>query len=207
MNDNDTHGSRKQIILREAARLFREKGYNASTLREVAKQSGIQGGSVYHHFSSKQDILFQIMDCTMSGLRNNLAESIREIGDPVKKLRKAIRCHIEHHIVDPDATFVTDTELRSLENGNDARIAVKRREYENVFAEIVRDGVRAGLMNVDNVSLACKAILQMCTGVSLWFKPGGSLTIHEIAENYADFVCHGVKGRAKARKGNTVGTN
>lgn len=195
MNGNDTNETRKQIILREAARLFREKGYNASTLRELAKQSGIQGGSVYHHFSSKQEILFQIMDVTMNGLRNNLEESIRGVDDPVEKLRKAIRFHIEYHVVDPDATFVADTELRSLENGNFERIAAKRREYENLFADILKDGVRAGVMTVGNVGLACKGILQMCTGVSLWFKPGGTLTIHEIAENYADFVCHGVKGR------------
>ncbi len=191
MNINDS--SRKQIILREAASLFREKGYNASTLRELAKKSGIKGGSIYHHFSSKQEILYTIMNDTMAGLIRNLRETIGTGNDPVEKLRKAVCFHIEYHVTDPDATFVTDTEIRSLENGNHDRIIAQRREYENMYLQMLNDGIDRGVMKMGNAVLNCKAILQMCTGVSLWFKPGG-MSIREVAGNYADFICHGVTG-------------
>jgi len=68
--------SRKEIIFREAARLFKEKGYNSSTLRGLANKAGIKGGSIYHHYSSKQEILYLIMEYTMTNLINRVQLAI-----------------------------------------------------------------------------------------------------------------------------------
>ncbi|MBN1226199.1 MAG: TetR family transcriptional regulator [Deltaproteobacteria bacterium] len=186
---------RKALILQEAAHLFREKGYMASTLRELAKRSGVQGGSIYHYFSSKQEILYQIMDSTMASLLFNLKEIIRDEKDPVEKLKKAIRFHIEYHVKNPDETYVTDSEIRSITKGAYDRIVRKRRNYEKIFIQIIEEGITSGGIIVNDVKLVAIAILQMCTGVSHWFKEDGLLSVEEIVDEYINFSCWGLIGK------------
>ncbi|MCP4105267.1 MAG: TetR/AcrR family transcriptional regulator [Desulfobacteraceae bacterium] len=189
---NSKVSSRKTIILREAARLFREKGYSGTNLRELAKSSGVQGGSIYHHFSSKQEILFQIMEYTMTILINKVQDAIKNEKDPFKGLCNAIRFHIEYHTIDTNETYVTDSELRSLEPANYKKIITMRDKYEQIYIQLMKQGIETGEMKVDNVKLTVKALLQMCTGVSYWFKPNGSLSISDIAEKYIKIFFWGI---------------
>ena len=194
---NFSTSPRKALILQEAAHLFREKGYMASTLRELAKRSGVQGGSIYHHFSSKQEILYQIMDSTMTNLLFNIKEIIRDEKDPVEKLKKAIRFHIEYHVKNPDETYVTDSEIRSITKGAYDRIVRKRRNYEKIFIQIIEEGIKSGGIIVHDVKLVAIAILQMCTGVSHWFKEDGLLSMEEIVDEYISFSCWGLIGKTR----------
>ncbi len=187
--------SRKELILRRAAQLIRERGYLSTTLRELAKECGIKGGSIYHHFSSKQEILFQIMDQTMNNLINKLELIMSMEEDPVLKLKKAIGFHIEYHVVDSDETNVTDAELRHLEKINYNKIVVKRRLYEDIFLKILQQGVEQKMMHIEDMKLTCKAIIQLCTSVALWYKKGGPLSIEQVAEGYTDLICWGVLGK------------
>lgn len=190
----ETGSDRKQIILREAARLFRENGYMATTLRQLADRAGIKGGSIYHHFGSKQEILFRIMDQTMDNLVDRLSNLIAAVDDPLKKLETAIGFHIRYHVGDADETNVTDVELRSLEPANYDIIVAKRKRYETIFRDIINDGTAGGRMQVPDSGLTCKAVIQMCTSVSLWFRPDGLLSLDEVIERYTDFICWGVLG-------------
>ncbi|MGA7875109.1 MAG: TetR/AcrR family transcriptional regulator [Desulfoferrobacter sp.] len=185
---------RKEIILQEAARLFRQKGYMAATLRELADRSGIKGGSIYHHFSSKQEILHEIMAFTLTNLFALEEETAGE-RNPIEKIRKAIRFHIEYHINNLDETLVADTELRSLTAENYREIIKMRRRYENLFIDILREGVQQEIIKIGDVKLAALAILQMCTGVSYWFKQDGPLSVQEIADGYVELICWGIMGK------------
>jgi AcrR family transcriptional regulator len=185
---------RKKIILTEAARLFRAKSYEAATLREMAGRSGIRGASVYYHFSSKQEILFNIMDFTMSELTFLLKESLRDQGDAVSKLRKAIETHIVYHINNLEMTYVTDSEIRSLTEENHDFILRKRRKYEKLFSDILDEGIGEGRFHIRNSKLVAFAILQMCTGVSYWYKADGPLKVQDIVDIYFEFACAGALG-------------
>lgn len=187
--------TRKTIIFKEAARLFREKGYNGSSQRELAGRAGVQGGSIYHHFSAKQDILYAIMEYTMTNLLYKVRREVENGSSPLEKLKNAVRAHIEYHTVDRDETFVADAELRSLESGNFRKIAAMRHSYEQIFRDIIEEGMAAGCMQVDDASLATKAILQMCTGISYWYSPGGRKTIGDIADQYVELFLWGLCGK------------
>jgi len=193
----ETRPSRKGIILREAARLFREKGYRASTLRELARRSGVKGGSIYYHFASKQEILYRIMDETLSNLLSGLEQETREERDPVRRLNRAIAFHIRYHLESQNETHVADTELINLEEDRRRRIVRRRADYEQTFSGIIEEGVRAGVMEVGSVKLAGIAILQMCTGVPYWFNEEGPLSVDEVVARYVDFIFWGVLGRAE----------
>ena len=185
---------RKKIILTEAARLFRAKSYEAATLREMAGRSGIRGASVYYHFSSKQEILFNIMDFTMSELTFLLKESLRNQGDAIAKLRKAIETHIVYHINNLEMTYVTDSEIRSLTEENHAFILRKRRKYEKLFSDILDEGKEEGRFHIRDSNIVAFAILQMCTGVSYWYKADGPMKVQDIVDIYFEFACAGVLG-------------
>jgi AcrR family transcriptional regulator len=195
MSDSTATSSRKAIIFREAARLFREKGYSGSTLRELAKRAGVKGGSIYHHFASKQEILFMIMDYTMTNLIHKVQYEIKDETSPLDKLRNAIRFHIEYHTIDADETYVADAELRSLEVHNYKKIVKMRNIYEDIYKDIMREGMETGVMKIDNLTIASRALLQMCTGISYWYNPDGDLSINDIADSYVDLFCWGVSGK------------
>ncbi|VFQ47212.1 TetR/AcrR family transcriptional regulator [Desulfoluna butyratoxydans] len=189
-----TISTRKTIIFREAAHLFREKGYSGSTLRELAKRAGVKGGSIYHHFNSKQEILFMIMEYTMTNLITKVSSEIEGVESPLAKLRKAIRVHVEYHTVDSDETYVADAELRSLEVPNYKKIVKMRDRYERLYKDMLQEGIDKGELAMDNVTISSRALLQMCTGISYWYNPEGPLSIKEIADSYVDLFFHGVCG-------------
>lgn len=186
---------RKAIILQEAAHLFREKGYLATTLRELASRSGVQGGSIYHHFSSKQEILFQIMNKTMINLISKLNHVVSKENDIVEQLRKAIQFHIEYHVADSDETTVSDAELRSLDKNNYDKITEKRHQYEGIFLQILNNGQAEKVLFINDPALTCKAIIQLCTSVSFWYRKNGSMSMTEIVDKYIDIICWGVLGK------------
>lgn len=189
------NNSRKEIILQEAAHLFREKGYLASNLRELAKRSGIQGGSIYHHFASKQEILFQLMDHTMSDMINKLSAELASLDCPLAQLRKTIHFHIKYHITGPDQTYITDDELRNLETDNYLKVIAKRDRYQQLIEAVFLTGQREQNWQVADIKLYTRALIQMCAGVSTWFKFEGPLSIAEIADQYADLLCRGLLER------------
>ncbi|MBE0575586.1 MAG: TetR family transcriptional regulator [Desulfuromonadales bacterium] len=187
--------SRKQIILKEAARLFREKGYIASNLRELAKRAGIQGGSLYHHFGSKQDILFQLMDNTMTDMVTSLSTLLAETTDPEEKLRRLLRFHISYTVCGPDETYITDDELRNLNADNYLQIIAKRDAYQKLFEEVFQDGCQQKGWMVVDYKLVARAAIQMGTGVASWYRPGGPMSIDQISEHYAELLCKGLLPR------------
>lgn len=197
-SDAPTNSSeRKAIIFKEAARLIREKGYGATTLRELAGRAGIQGGSVYHHFSSKQEILFRIMEQTMAELIDRVGAAMAGEQDPSRKLAAAIRAHIAFHTTRLDETYITDAELRSLSPENYRHIVGMRDSYEQLYVRMIEAGVRQGQMSVPHVKITVRALLQACTGVSYWFRPEGVLTVGEIADNYLHLFFRGIAGKGK----------
>ncbi len=192
--------SRKTIIFREAARLFREKGYSGTTLRGLADRAGVKGGSIYHHYASKQEILYIIMEYTMTNLIHKVQAAIKEENDPLTRLKKAIMFHIEYHTIDTDETYVADAELRSLEPENHKKIVTMRDSYEMIYREILREAHDAGIIHVKNLKLASRALLQMCTGISYWYRPDGKLSISEIAEEYVALYFWGICGKESSRQ-------
>ena len=144
----------KEKISKGAAALFREQGYQASTLRQIASAIGIKGGSIYYHFDSKQDILFQIMDSTLCELTSIVEEGVRKTKDPLKKLYAAIDIHIRYHVDNLDYTYVADTEIKSLNEENLSVIIAKRKRYENIFKEIISE-LTADSISKTNLGFFC----------------------------------------------------
>jgi AcrR family transcriptional regulator len=148
----------------------------------------MEPASLYHHYSSKQEILYDIFNRTMDDLVNGFERALSGTISHEDRLRAAIRFHVLFHVERQDEAFISHSELRSLTPSNRRRITVKRDRYEASLRTFLADGNKAGSFEIADVQLTTIAILMMCSGVSDWFAQQGRLSGDAIADAYTDMV-------------------
>jgi AcrR family transcriptional regulator len=186
-------GDKTAEALRKAAiRLFFEHGYEATTLRHLAAETGITVGSVYNHIDSKEDLLNSIMSGIMRDLLDGMDTALAGVEGPGEQMRTAIEFHVLFHAERAQEVFVGNSELRSLPPVRRAAVIEARDSYEKVFRKILEDGVRAKVFYATDVRLVTYGILAMGTHVADWYRPGGRLSLEEIASVYSDFALRGL---------------
>ena len=176
--------STEREIYDAALELIYERGYHGTSLRAVAARVGLQMASLYYHYPSKQDLLMAIMRRAMEDLTATVRQAVDGLDDPTLRLGAAIRGHVLFHADRRMEAFVTDAELRSLTPANRDSIVGLRDAYETIFADTLREGVRRGAFAVPDVKLATLALMALCTGVATWFRPGGRLSLEDVADGY-----------------------
>lgn len=188
-----------RAIYDAAVRLIYERGYHGTSLRAVATEVGVQMSSLYYHFPSKQDLLMAIMNRAMNDLIDTVEGAVSRATGPEERLRSAIRAHVLFHAERRKEAFIVDAELRALEPANRGLVVELRDRYEGVFAAILREGAEQGVFRVPDAKLAVFALMAMCTGVAVWYRPGGGLSLERIADIYTDLFLSGVM--ASKRRG------
>ena len=134
----------RQEILRTAARLFQQRGYDATSMNDVAAALKLSKGGLYHHFQSKDEILFEIMDHAMDITQERVLKPVRGIADPEERLRSLIRLHIEVVLSPRDREItVMLHENHPLPPALRKRINTRKKEYIHFVEEL--DGGRAAL--------------------------------------------------------------
>lgn len=173
-----------QAIREEAAKLFFERGYNATSLRQVASAVGLMVGSLYNHINSKEHLLLQIMGGIIDDLLDSARKAVEVDGDAVDKLQAALDAHLRFHAERAQEVFIGNAELRSL--SNDARQVVieKRHEYELFLQELIENAGRAGLADVIDARIHVYSFVAQATHIASWFKPGGRMNLDEIVAIY-----------------------
>jgi len=186
----DTLDTRERIRL-EAAELFSEHGFNGTSMAELASAVGITKSSLYHHFSSKQALLSEIIELTV----NRVAPRLQEVADmdlPAKhRLRGAIILHTVEAIRDQHAVACFIEEGRYLAPDFMSTHVANRDAYEQIFIRMFEEGIESGEFAEQNVGIAVKAVLGMCNSVVRWYKPGGGYSPDEIADEFAEFAVRG----------------
>jgi hypothetical protein len=112
------------------------------------------------------------------------------------KLAAAVREHVAFHGIHRLAAFVTDSEIRALTAGPRRALIAKRDDYQAIFSEMIRDGIRDGSLHATDAHVATYAILLQCTGVALWFDPAGPLKLEQIAELHVELVLGSLQASA-----------
>jgi AcrR family transcriptional regulator len=182
----------REYILAAAVQLFAEYGYHAAPLRDIARIAGIQAASIYHHYANKQALLVEIMETYMQRLIASLEYILKEFDDPVKRLHEAIANHIHMHTMYKNEFFIIDTEIRALDDENRPHILALRKRYEELFQEILRDGMERGVFRQSDVKVASYAIIAMCTEVATWFHSNGRLSVQQVILLYRQLITDGL---------------
>ncbi|MFB9265535.1 TetR/AcrR family transcriptional regulator [Bradyrhizobium erythrophlei] len=199
-----SHGPKTLEAIRKAGvRLIFEHGYEAMSLRQLAAEVGIQAGSLYNHISTKQELLFDLVQDHINDLLRQLDLALEGKTDPVEQLRAFVAFHVTYHMTRKRETFIANSELRSLEPKNYHAVVALRGAYEQRLAQILDRGVSEGVFEVVDVQVATFAILALLTGPCTWYRPGGRLTREAIVAAHEKLVLSGVAplaAAAQARK-------
>ena len=182
-------GERTEAAIREAAAaLIARHGYEAVSMRRLAAEVGVQAAALYRYFPTKEDLLFTLMREHMEALLAAWNAARPADADPVARLSTYVVNHIAFHIVRRHSTHVSNMELRSLSPERLTRILKLRGAYEKELRAILRDGVDTGAFDLDDVGLAAMALIQMMTGVIVWFRPDERLSISDVTQTYLEMT-------------------
>lgn len=178
-------GEKTQAAIREAAaRLIARHGFDAVTMRQLAADVGVQAAALYRYFPAKEDLLFRLMQDHMRELISAWQESLPRHSGAFSRLNAFIANHVRFHVERRHATHVSNMELRSLAPEHLSEILKLRSTYERELRQILRDGADDGSFDIDDVAFASMAIIQMVTGVIVWFRPDERLTINDVTKTY-----------------------
>jgi AcrR family transcriptional regulator len=180
-------------IYEAAVRLISERGYHGTSQRAIADAVGLQMSSLYHHFPSKQDLLVDIMVRSMRDLMSVVEKAVAQVqsAGPEQRLRGAIQGHILFHADRRQEAFILDSELRALEPPGRELVIKLRDQYEQIFADILQQGMAEGVFRIPDCRIAVFMLMAMCTGVAIWYRPGGRLPLETVADIYTDLFLSG----------------
>ncbi|MEO8318666.1 MAG: TetR/AcrR family transcriptional regulator [Bradyrhizobium sp.] len=194
-----SYGPKTMEAIRKAGlRLIFEHGYAAMSLRQLAAEVGIQAGSLYNHISTKQELLFDLVQDHMNELLRQLDRALQSQERPVDKLRAFVAFHVTYHMTKKREVFIANSELRSLEPKNYDAIVALRGAYEQRLTDILSEGVSEGEFEVADIQVGTFAILALLTGICSWYRPGGRLTKEAIVAAHEKLVLSSVAPRAAA---------
>ena len=178
-------GEKTEAAIREAATgLIARFGYEAVSMRQLAAEVGVQAAALYRYFPTKEDLLFALMRGHMDALAEAWREAQPASIDPVERLAAFVENHIAFHVRRRHSTHVSNMELRSLSPERLTHILKMRSAYEKELRGILRDGAEQGRFAIDDVGLTAMALIQMMTGVIVWFRPGDRLSIAGVSATY-----------------------
>lgn len=175
-----------------ALRLFARHGYAAVSMRQIAREVGVQAGALYLYTADKQTLLFDLMKGHLEDLLVAWAAEPRG-ATPAARLEAFVRFHIRFHLDRPDEVFLAYMELRNLEPDNFRVIEGLRRAYETELETIIREGQEDGGFRVPDTRLATMAVIAMLTGVTTWYREGGRLSRDRVERIYWNMVRRAVK--------------
>jgi AcrR family transcriptional regulator len=179
--------SRATVV--EAAReLFADRGYRSTSMRDIAEAVGVRAPSLYNHVSSKQEMLFAIMDTAMDRALAALDDALEGVDDVAEALRVATQSLVLDFLRFPAEVTICNTEVRSLDATNRRAIVAKRDAYAARMRDIIERGCALGTFSTRSPQLAAFAVLELGNGAKSWFRPGGRYSDVEVAREYGEFA-------------------
>jgi len=190
------NSSRKEQIIKTSASLFRQKGFEAASMRDLAKELGIEAASLYSHIKSKDELLITI--CFR--MADELLKAIDEVNDiyfnAEEKLSMAIKNHVKIITGDMDSSTVFLREWRRLPEDKIAEFIDLRNRYEEGFTQILINGENENVFEAPDKKFAVLTILSAVNWIIEWYSPKGSMTADEISEHLHRFITTGLRVKA-----------
>jgi TetR/AcrR family transcriptional regulator, cholesterol catabolism regulator len=168
-------------LLTTAARLFRDQGYQRTTVRDLAREVGILSGSLFHHFRSKEDILLAVMEESIHLNTQRMREALAAAPDTQAKLLALIECELQSVLGETGAAMaVLVYEWRSLSPANQGEVLALREIYEDLWLQVLRQAQQEGLVSIDPFILR-RLLTGALSWTINWFHVDGKLSISELA--------------------------
>ncbi len=191
--------SRRQAIEDVASDLFRERGYAATSIRDIARALSVQGASLYAHATSKEDVLWAIVERAAARYeaaadRAEAESHARRPGDPAEAIAALVRAHVGVLTADVDEAGVFVNEWRALTGERRAEILQRRDAYQARFRRHIEDGIAVGEFAMTDAAIASSTLLSALNGTAAWYDPDGRLPADRIADHLVDLVLRMLEG-------------
>jgi AcrR family transcriptional regulator len=189
----EQHESRKEVIISQAATLFKEKGFKASSMRDLAESLGIEAASLYNHISSKNELLHTIcFDVARRFLTN--ADTVEKSNGPVlPKLEKILKFHIREMIEHHSEVYVSDREWRHLSEPFLTEYRELRRTYRKQLTALIEAGIVSGELKDIDAPTAVLILLHAIGGIESWHRSKDKINPKELEKNMIAILVSGVK--------------
>ena len=182
----------REDILEAAAQVFRKKGFHGASMQDIAEAVNLQKASLYHHVSSKQEILLAILNRALELLLERFSAISDQRLPADEKLRQMIHAYLQILTENTDLSAVLLFEHRSLERRQHARHVPNRDKFEALWRNVLEEGVKAKLFKCDDPALSARATLGILNWTITWYHPNGPLGIAEIADHYSTLLLNGL---------------
>jgi AcrR family transcriptional regulator len=183
----------REAILESAAQVIRQKGFHGASMADIAEAVQLQKASLYHHFSSKQDILLELLDKALEMVTERMDLVMAEKLPSDEKLRLAIRSYLNTLSEQGDLVSVLLLEHRSLDPEYHLKHIPHRDKFENMWRDLIQEGVDTGVFSVEDIALTVRGLMGVMNWTITWYRPMGRLSIDEIADHFADLFLNGLK--------------
>jgi len=188
----DKNISRKDVIVTKAASLFREKGFKAASMRDLAEAVGVEAASLYNHIKSKTELLHELCFSVANRFLQKIDEVEAEKISSIEKIEKLLRFHINemiHHYVE---VYVSDREWKHLADPYLSNFQNQRRIYRKRFAAIIESGIRNNEVKKIDAPTAVLIMLHAISGIESWHRSTQKISAAELEENMVTILVGGL---------------
>lgn len=185
--------SRKDIIIQKAATLFKEKGFKATSMREIADVVGVEAASLYNHIKSKNELLNIICFDVANQFIHKMDEVENTNASNLEKIETLLRFHINCMINNFEQVYVSDREWKHLDNPYLNNMQNQRRTYRKRFANIIEQGIKQNEIKKLDAATAVLIMLHAIGGIESWHRSKQKINGNQLEENMVTFLIDGLK--------------
>ena len=189
----EKNGSRKDVIVRKAATLFREKGYKAASMRDLAEAVGVEAASLYNHIRSKSELLHELVFSVANKFVLKMDEIESENISSLEKMEKLLRFHITEMIHNYEEVYVSDREWKHLSDPYLSNYQNQRRVYRKRIAAIIEEGIRNKEIKTIDAPTVVLIFLHAVSGIESWHRSTKKIIATELEQNMVTILIDGLK--------------
>ena len=181
-----------EFILRSAARIFAEKSYHSTSMRDISRATNVSLAGLYHYCKSKEELLFLIQDNCFGRVLERLEQRLQNVEDPIAKLGIFIENHLSFFAANMSEMKVLSHEAESLRGDLYAHVSTRKDKYTRLARQILHD-VQQSRPNKESVDLtvATYALFGMMNWIYNWYDPQGKLGVHDLAQHVTQLFLNG----------------
>jgi len=182
-------------IVEIAAGLFARQGYRGTSMRDIGRAMGIHAGSLYVHIESKEDLLHQIVNSIMLRSEQDMARVLARGGTPTEQLHEIVLRDLRLIAENRERATVFFHEWRNLSQERQRAVIASRDRWEEGLRSVIRRGVDTGEFRPVDVRITGIALTSMLNWAYVWYRPGGELSVEQLADQYVDLLTAGLRPR------------
>ncbi|MEL6811828.1 MAG: TetR/AcrR family transcriptional regulator [Bacteroidota bacterium] len=184
--------TRKEEIIQVASQLFKEKGYSAVSVRDIAEAMGIKAASLYNHIESKQEILSVLILDLARNFTSGMAQVLELELSPLQKIEKLIELHIDITVNYSEALAALNNDWMHLQGEDLISFTQMREDYEENFRGIIREGIRLGQIQSRHPEVILFSILSTLRTLYIWYQKRGKLDVNVLKKDMVAVLLRGI---------------